>query len=358
MLKIFICFIILSSTIMTISGCKKDESLTISDSFNEPYEMLVNEANQFLEDIDFSGSVLLAKGDQIIISRGYGYADYENKILNQSDTQFNIASITKTLTSYAIMLMIQDGLIDENDTIDKFMADYPNGEEITIHHLLTHTSGIYDLLNLFGVNQMMYEEVTLEENIKRFINEVPFFSPGERFRYGNSAFLVLAAIIEQVSGHTYDEYLKDAILDPLNMESTGLNIQNESLPRLAKPYERVANGLRLIDKNIHPSFSHAAGGIHSTVEDMYKWIYAINHNIQLSEEITHKMLSPKINDFGYGWFLNNQEYFHPGSLGGYQSYVHSDLESKTTIIILSNNGISGAMPGLRLKSMLDELEDN
>lgn len=157
----------------------------------------------FAEQGKFSGSVLVAKGDKILLSKGYGMANYELDVPNTPRTKFRLASITKQFTAMAIMQLQERGLLSVDDKLIKYIPKYPNGDKITVHHLLTHSSGIPDYETYPDFKQKRVEARTLEQHIE-WIKQKPIdFQPGERYHYSNSGYILLSYIIEKVSGkHT------------------------------------------------------------------------------------------------------------------------------------------------------------
>jgi len=197
------------------------------DSYLQPY----------IETGDFSGSVLISKADEILFSKGYGFADISHNIVNTPQTKFKLASVSKQFTAAAILILEQDGLLKVEDSIDKFISDYPNGDEITLHHLLTHSSGIPDIFSFPNYYKKKNLSLTLEDVIN-WIKEQPLqFQPGERYSYSNSGYNLLAYIIEKVSGRSYGEFLSKRIFAALEMKYSG-EYQHE------KNYQKSCGGIR------------------------------------------------------------------------------------------------------------------
>src|SRR5215813_2874705 len=168
----------------------------------------------------FNGSVLIAQKGKVLLSKGYGMANYELDVPNTPKTKFHIASITKAFTAASIMLLEERGLLHTGDVLTKYIADYPNGDKITIHHLLTHTSGIPNINNFPQYNDWSRFPQTTASLIEKFKTLPLNFQPGARYDYSNSNYNVLAFIIEKVSGKSFGDFLKENIFDPLDMKDT------------------------------------------------------------------------------------------------------------------------------------------
>lgn len=322
-----IAFIIL----VLLMGCTKvvETSPDIEATNIEEIEAYQAAVDQYLEKEKFNGSVLVSKGNDIYVSKGYGLADKEKNIPNESDTIFMIGSLTKSFTAIAILQLYEAGELDLHDTIDKY---FPNEYGITIHHLLTHTSGLdrdpnLDIPNFNGVinKDVIYQGVQMmkDEPLKA--------NPGESFIYSNTGYVILGGIIEAVSGLSYSDYIKKHIADPLEMKDTGYNIDNRP----------IANKAKKIDSSPETPYPHlifSGGGIHSTVEDLYKYDRAIRNNTLISQESKELMLTPFKGGHGYGWKVKgSNEYWHDGKLDIFLAYFSANTDSDTTVIILSNS---------------------
>lgn len=286
----------------------------------------------------FSGAVLAAKGDTIVISRGYGMADFELGVQNTTETKFHLGSLTKQFTAMAIMQLEEKGILSVNDTLSKYIKDYPDGDKITIHQLLTHTSGIPDYINddetFAGIARLYHP---LEEIIARFKYKPLEFKPGTQYDYSNSGYVLLSYIIQKVSGKKYDEYLKDNIFKTLGMDNTGYDDTKPLIKNRARGYLISSN--RLLNADF---FDRAnligADGLYSTVVDLYTWDRALYTEKLVSKKTLDRIFStyPPANNYGYGWTVNNEEISHYGLMDGYFTCIYRNIEDETVIIILSN----------------------
>jgi len=226
----------------------------------------------YLDAASFSGAVLLARGGKVLLSKGYGMANYELNIPNTPQTKFHIASLSKTFTAAAILQLQERGLLSVQDPIARFIPDYPRGNEITLHHLLTHTSGIPDINGVPEYDSLSRFAQTPASLIAVFRDRPLLFEPGARYSYSNSNYNLLAFVIEKVSGKTYGEFLQENIFGPAGMTSTGHDGDPATLlTNRATGY--VPSGL--FDLANAPFLDWSAktgnGSIYSTVEDLYRW---------------------------------------------------------------------------------------
>ncbi|MFB0543667.1 MAG: serine hydrolase domain-containing protein, partial [Candidatus Bathyarchaeia archaeon] len=248
---------------------------------------------------DFSGAILMAREGRISVRKAYGMANYELGVPNTPQTKSHVASITKTFTAAAIMMLQEERLLSVDDPIDQILPDYPRGELITPHHLLSHTSGIPNYDNFPDYNERMLRHSTLEETVAWFRDKPLEFEPGERRSYSNSNYVLLAHLIEAVSGESYEEFMQENIFHPLGMEDTG-NFSHEAIVKnRAGGYAPGPNGLInavWYDK----SFKMGSGSLYSTVEDLYKWDRALYTDRLLKKSSLERMYA-----HGYGWGREN-----------------------------------------------------
>jgi CubicO group peptidase (beta-lactamase class C family) len=288
----------------------------------------------------FSGSVLVASNGQVILSKGYGFADREKKISNAAQTKFSIASITKQFTAMAIMMLQEQGKLNVQDKICLYLADCPEAwKSITIDQLLTHTSGIPDTPDAF-YTQEITSPLPLEQSIADAKTKPLDFKPGEKFSYDNLGFVLLGKIIEAVSGQSYETFLQANILEPLGMTNTGFDPSRTDLAVGYEDRSYVADEI-----NMWVAFS--AGALYSTVEDLYRWDQALYTNKLVPQQVldtmfTAHMLMPDSDGwgYGYGWMIGpeNQQRIiaHYGGYNGFASVIKRYPDAKATIIVLAN----------------------
>lgn len=295
---------------------------------------------------NFSGNVLVKSGKHTLISKSYGYFDRENKVENTSDTKFLIGSISAMFTSVAIMRLVEDQKIGLDDKVAKFLKGIPNGDKITIHHLLTERSGLPRVVsNTDGSYARLTQSPHTLDQLVEFIRQLePIAEPGIKYRHSGSSFILLAKIIEMLSGNSFGEYLHRNVFDPLEMTNTahyGFQVKYEDIPKLAIGYQpEDVDGLKIADK-IHWSTKIGHASIYSTTNDLYKFSQAIMHNSLLSAD-SWKAITSSYYDttLGYGISAKRTDgrlrYYRSGSTPGFSCYFLVYPEEDLTIIMLSN----------------------
>ena len=301
-------------------------------------------ANRYL-----MGSVLVARAGEVLLSAGYGMANLEHDVPNTPQTKFRLGSITKQFTATAILQLQEQGLLEVHDSISTYLPDYPNGKQITIHHLLNHTSGIPNFNQLDGFEQTTKIKVTLDDLIARFSHEPLEFTPGERYRYTNSGYMVLTKIIEIVSGYSYADYLQHQILEPLGMLDSGYDRQEAILPHRASGYIFTGEAYQNADF-VDMSWPSGAGGMYSTIEDLYKWEQGLYTDAILSESSREMMFTPKVTIreaedgkgyyHGYGGIIcthyDRKLLYHGGGIDGFSTRIARYPDEQVSIIVLTN----------------------
>lgn len=296
------------------------------------------------EEDGFSGVVFVGKGDQILLNKGYGWADPVTGLKNNGQKRFMIASISKSFVAACILQLEEQGLLKLHDPIGKYLPDYPEwaAQNITIHHLLTHTSGIPDYINdfplKFKLKQLSGWEPSKDELIESFEERPLGFYPGERFKYSNSGYVLLARIVERVSGTDFGIYLQRNILRPLGMENTGIE-DFDYVNNRAHAFKGKGRKKKVI-QNFKNEWIFGMGEMYSTSEDLSKWLNSFNDTLILSEASKSKAFSPEKNNYGYGWHvydvLGRMQFSHGGYLPGWNSYVFFYPEDTLSVIVLSN----------------------
>jgi CubicO group peptidase (beta-lactamase class C family) len=303
----------------------------------------------YLETGFFMGSALVAHAGEVILHQSYGMANLEHAVYNTSLTKFRIASVTKPFTAAAILKLQEQGLLHVQHSIAAYVPHYPNSEQITIHHLLTHTSGIPDFTGLPDAQKKEPLKVTLDELISWFSNKPLDFMPGDRYRPSNSGYVLLAKIIEVASGQFYADYLQQHILEPANMLDSGYDQQELVLPHRASGYLLTETGYR------NPPFWHmsqpsGAGGMYSTTGDLYKWDQALYGDTVLSEQSRNTMVLPLVRMgtwepkqyCGYGWLVDTRygrdRQMWYGAINGFRAVLSRYPSEKAVVIVLSNVG--------------------
>ncbi len=287
----------------------------------------------------FSGAVLIGSKGKIIFERGYGLANYELQVPITPRTKFRLGSLTKAFTAAAILQLAEKGKLSLDDQVARYLSNYPQAEKITIHHLLTHTSGIPNFTALPEYQKFKLNPTTLDRTINLF-RQLPLeFEPGTKFSYSNSNYILLTDIIEKVSGKSYADYLRENIFLPLNMLDTCYDDPNRIIKYRSRGYS-LRNGDLINAPHIDMSVPAGAGGLLSTVEDLFAWDQGLRSERILTAASLEKMFTPFLNGYAYGWEIKkiNGRLIaqHGGRIEGFLSQMVRFLDDDLCLIILSN----------------------
>ncbi|KPU42676.1 putative penicillin-binding protein PbpX [Oxobacter pfennigii] len=333
-------FINLDKVINMESGIK-DISAVLDAEHSTPGDIELK-ADEYIKIYEssgwFSGSVLMAKKGEIILNKGYGMANYELGVFNTPKTKFHLGSLTKQFTAMAIMQLEEKGLLSVEDKLSKYIADYPNGNKITIHMLLTHTSGIPDYINDDdSFNSISKLPHSITQIIDRFKNKPLEFTPGKKYDYSNSGYVLLSYIIEKVSGKSYEQYLQDNIFTPLGMVNTGYDYLTPIIKDRASGYS-ISKGSLVNAEFFDRSNLQGADGLYSNTEDLYLWDRALYTEKLAKKETLDKIFKvyPPATAYGYGWTISDGEIKHFGKMDGFYTFISRDITNDITIIVLSN----------------------
>ena len=289
----------------------------------------------------FSGSVLIARNGEVLVKTGYGEADREKHEANAPQTKFRIGSLTKQFTAMAILILQAQGKLNVRDRICTYLSNCPIAwQAITIHQLLTHTSGIPDFSGFPDFRTTQGLPSSPIQTIARFKDKPLDFQPGEKFSYSSSGYILLGAIIERASGATYEAFLKDNIFVPLQMANSGYEHNNGDLAIGYRDQTSVPADF------VDMSIPYAAGGLYSTVEDLYRWDLALYVDKLIPKNLQDMMFTPFTMPkkgglgYGYGWGIGEEDNHllvsHEGAINGFQSGIYRYPNDKTVIIILGN----------------------
>lgn len=282
------------------------------------------------------GEFLVAKAGKIIYQKSFGKANLELDVNLTSENIFQIGSMTKQFTAISVLILEEKDKLNLNDPVSKYIPDYPLGDKITLHHLLTHTSGIKDFTKMKSLGEIAQKEMTPKMIVDFFKNEPVDFASGEKFVYNNSGYVLLGYIIEIVSGETYEDFVQKNIFDKAGMTKSFYASDRKIISKRAYGYQKKE--YEYVNKTqISFSVPFSSGSLMSTVGDMLKWQNALNQNLLLNPKTIKKAFTKyKLNDgqeftYGYGWHLKEingtsiRE--HGGSVFGFKSmgvYIPSE----------------------------------
>lgn len=302
---------------------------------------------------DFNGAILVAEVGKVLFRQGFGLADMERDIPNTSTTKFRIGSVTKQFTAMLIMQLVADGKLELHVPIANYLPGYPreNGQKITVHHLLTHSSGIPNNYASTKATRNRPDAYTAAELVDEFSNLPLLFTPGEKFDYSNAGYTLLGYIIETVTEKRYEDVLQERIFTPLGMKNTGYDKHRALIKTRAAGYFQ-SWGDHYNANYVDMSTVYAAGALYSTVEDLFLWDQALYTGQLLPREYLDMLFTRHIpdsdegGDYGYGWTIKKKpignsgnhatSIGHDGVIDGFCAVFTRIPDTKSTIILLSN----------------------
>jgi CubicO group peptidase (beta-lactamase class C family) len=333
-----ILFVIISSLIFFDAEAQQQ-----NDSIPQKLDEYMLSANKFYK---FNGSVLVAEKDKILLQKSYGYKNFTTKALNDSNTIFQICSVTKQFTATVILKLQEEGKLSVKDKLDKYFPEFKYADKITLENLLTHTSGIYNYTSDIDESD---SAIACNPVNKQLVLDIMFkhaldFKPGSKFSYDNSGYYLLGLIIEKTTGKSYEQNIRDIIFTPLQMTHSFFDFKNSKNTNIATGYQKITdtNQIEASAWRWDSTVTYAAGGIFSTTGDMYKWAKAIANKEILSADSWKAALTPHLEHYGYGWFIDSlygkESIAHGGGLPGFKSYLCYYPNEDATIILLNNQG--------------------
>ena len=326
----------------------EDDTLEkIVDPAYEEVERYLDEESAYK---GFQGVALVAQGNEIKFAKAYGNADYDDNIVNKVNTRFAIASNTKQFTAVAIMQLMEDGKINLDDTIDKYFPKFKYANQITVRELLQMRSGLVDYLNAAELYFKDEESLKILNDYREkayfdeyvsdsrwtadiilnnlYLSELQF-EPGQAYDYCNTNYYLLGLIIEQASGVSYEDYIKENIFKPCGMKISSMSAEDTD----AKGHGSVESG----EIVVNPKFTFAAGNIYTNVYDLLRWERMLHTGKLLSQESYNEMITPSEDSgYGFGLIISDGIIRHSGVIDGFNSYTEYDSSKDITIIILEN----------------------
>ncbi len=295
----------------------------------------------------FMGTVLVARDGAVIVDKAYGMANLEWDVANTPATKFRLGSITKQFTAAAILLLEERGKLKVDDRVKAYLPDSPMGwDRITIFNLLTHTSGIPNFTSSPDYNTIKLSARSADAAVASFRDRTLDFGPGEKMSYSNSGYMVLGAIIEKVSGQSYEKFVAENLFAPAGMSDSGYDSNTAIIKRRASGYVRTPAGYTNAGY-LHMSIPHAAGALYATSGDLLKWQQALFAGKIVSKASLDRMIAPFKNDYALGVtssLVNGRRVIaHGGGIDGFNTHLAYYPDSKTVVVVLSN--VNGIVPG-------------
>jgi len=312
---------------------------------DDPIATIDTRLQQYAEAGRFSGAVLIARGEEVLYRRGFAFANQEEQVPNTDHTPFNICSMGKTFTAAAIMLLVEDGGVDLSTPISTYLPDFPEqmADQITVHSLLSHTSGLGNYMAHREFDRNMARLTTIDQVYELVRQEDLRFPPGTRFSYSNSGYVVLGKIIEVVSGQSYFDFVRVRIFAPLGMDETEFYLFSDRPEDVALGYTQEGGGQLRREARRAPN-PVSDGGVHSTVGDLFAFDRALHKATLLSAGSRDLMFTPNLNGYGYGLSIKPPEEHasgrtsigHTGGLMDRSTVLRHFIDDDTVIIVLSN----------------------
>lgn len=306
-------------------------------------------------------SVLVIKDGKVLFNKAYGLANLESKISSNTNTNYRLASMTKQFTAMATMILAERKKLSYDDPLTKFFPDFPAyGKQITVRHLLNHTSGLIEYSDVIpeGTTTPLTDRDVLSMMKKQ---DRTYFPPGSQFRYSNSGYTLLGLIVEAASGVSFPEFLRQNIFEPLGMTNTRFYQREDFTDRKrAYGYTRKEGGFEKTDQSLTSS-TLGDGSVYSSVEDLFKWEQALYTTRLVSAETLKRAFSAGATTddrklgYGFGWFIGDyrglRTIYHGGNTVGFTSVIRRFPEQKFAVIVLTNRNAAS------LAEIVNKIED-
>ncbi|MCB2219468.1 MAG: beta-lactamase family protein [Bacteroidetes bacterium] len=300
----------------------------------------------------FNGTVLYGENDQIVFEGAYGYRDFKKRDTMTIQSKFQLASVSKMFTAAAIMVLKEEGKLEYDDTITRFIPEFPYGT-VTIRHLLNHRSGLSRYMSLADKHWNISTPIDNEDVIDLFVKykPAPYFKPDHGFHYCNTNYALLASVVERITGLYFDEFMKLRIFDPLGMDSSFVyHLRNDSLIGYSVPVGvpgyryRGWRPVKVGDYYLNGVMGDK--GVYSTVEDLFKFSCALDDGSLISLQELEEAFKPgspdyyrRKDNYGFGWRLKDDmdsTAYHFGWWKGFRTYFVRDMRHQRTLIVLTN----------------------
>lgn len=368
----------ISTLLVIFSSCKQNVTTPEFDVIhNEKTERIDSLINALYKNDEFNGNILVAENGRIIYQNSLGLANEETGEELNLETAFELASVSKQFTAMGIVQLQKEGKLSYDDSISQYIPELESYEGITIKNLLVHTGGLPDYMYILDKEWGKTEFATNKGVLNLFQELQPEkeFEPGETFSYSNTGYLALATIIERVSGKTFEEYLKEKIFTPLNMDNTFVyrrRYQSKEVDNYALGYiySDSLKGKILPDEKgkdfyyVYLDGIVGDGMVNSNLHDLLRWDRALYDNTLINDEdkemifSSYPMKEDNETNYGFGWFVAQDSLYgkvvsHSGRWAGYLTNIARDIDTDKTIIVLQNNDTKiSKNPSLNIRKIL------
>lgn len=322
--------IILFAIISTLNGSAQE--------FDKKIEILIDKAAKLYR---FNGTILVSKKGQIILEKGYGFQDIKNNISNAPNTIYQVGSTTKQFTAAVILKLAEQNKLALDDKVSKYFPEFKINQNITIKHLLTHTSGIFEIFRdpLF-IKENKQLPMSKEKMLSFYIDKPLYFEPGTQYSYCNSGYQLLGLIIERITGKPYESNVRELILKPLKMNHSGFNFSELNSAQKAIGYTKYSKDKYVESIPWDSTATYSAGALYSTANDLYLWHKGLLNNKVLKKSTLKEAYTPFLEGYGLGCFIDTlyqkKVISHGGNIEGFTSYFGRIEEDDVSIILLNN----------------------
>ncbi|EJS70210.1 serine hydrolase domain-containing protein [Bacillus cereus] len=319
-----------------LNGKQKDATQEVSIAEKKRYEVAAEKLDQYLKDKGFNGSVLVASKDHVILRKGYGYANVKDNVLTTPRTKYRIGSITKTVVAISIMQLRENGKLNIDDNVNKYIPSFPADKNITLRNLLTHTSGLPEQ------GQGSVDAASRLKLVNWIGAQTLQFPAGAGWKYTDYNYMVLAYIVEKISKKPLAEYVKENIFTPVEMHESGMGATLPEDIFLAEGYTKKDNKL-IAAPRLRMNWLYGCGEMYTTVEDMKKLDEAIMDGKLLSKQsLTDMFTVSPARKYGFSFYIYPDYYHNHGVLAGWNTFNNFNWDKRTFVILFSNvqNGMN------------------
>jgi CubicO group peptidase (beta-lactamase class C family) len=291
---------------------------------------------------NFNGTVLVVHRGNILLHKGYGYKNAVTRTSNDTGTIYRVGSLSKPFTAAIVLRLAEQHALSFQDNIDKYLKDYPHGDSITIEQLLTHSSGIKEYLEIKEIQQTpdSAPPVSMEKLIGYFRNEPLVMRPGEKFAYSNSNYILLAAIVEKITGKKFEHVVRCDIFEPLGMGHSGFDFKHIADTNKSTGHLSVKKVIA-IPEDFDSTYAPGCGSMYTTTTDLYQWYKGLYNGKVFNDSLREQAFTPRQSDYGYGWFSEKKRgrtcISHAGGVPGFVANLQFYPREELCIIMLSND---------------------
>jgi CubicO group peptidase (beta-lactamase class C family) len=312
-----------------VAGCSMNNSDAVDRLFSD-----------YRPDGTPGASIMVIKDGEPVLIRSYGLANVEDGVPVEPSTNFRLASVTKQFTATSVLMLVEQGKLALDDSIRKYFPEFPDfANDITIRNMLQHTSGIEDYEPIYGDP---FPEQILDRGVVEIIasTESTYFPPGTEYRYSNSAYAILAVLVEDLSGMSFPAFLEENIFEPVGMTNTVAYRKGETIvPNRSLGYTVTDEKIEFSDQSAWSAVL-GDGGVYSSIEDLFRWDQALYNNDLLSAEMWDQVWTPGLENYGLGWRIDEYEghkrYHHSGSTSGFRNFMQQFPDEQLSVIVLTN----------------------